>query len=182
MTNPEVAKKNRSQVVILIIALPLMVLFGAYSLIYLAQQEGLRETTNLGEFVNPPVMARELGLTDAVGQPVDGSASWWVWVAAEDCTASCRQALAGLEQLPELLAENAAAVQLALVVGKPAVAPDSEMAATPQQFTSDGEATLADGVYIVDPAGNLILRHALTAPTMAVAEDLKKLLKAQRDG
>ena len=39
MTDQESIKKNRTQVVIMIVALPLMVLFGAYSLIFLAQQE-----------------------------------------------------------------------------------------------------------------------------------------------
>ena len=115
MTDQESIKRNRTQVVIMIVALPLMVLFGAYSLIFLAQQEELRDTTNFGEFVDPPLLAGELGLTDAAGQPVDGRAFWWVWVVASECAAPCRQALDGLAQLRELLAENAAKTQLALV-------------------------------------------------------------------
>ena len=63
------------------VALPLLALFGVYSLIYLAGQDTLLQTTNAGEFVDPPLMARDLGLTDAEGRSVDGSDAWWVWVA-----------------------------------------------------------------------------------------------------
>ena len=177
MTNQEIVKKNRTQVVIMIVALPLMVLFGAYSLIFLAQQEELRDTTNIGEFVDPPVLARELGLTDAAGQPVDGSAFWWVWVAASECAAPCRQALDELARLRELLAEDAAKAQLALVISGSEALPAGTVGAAHQQFSSDGEATLADGVYLVDPAGNLMLRYGLRVDAASVAEDLRKLLK-----
>ena len=177
MTDQESIKKNRTQVVIMIVALPLMVLFGAYSLIFLAQQEELRDTTNFGEFVDPPLLAGELGLTDAAGQPVDGRAFWWVWVVASECAAPCRQALDGLAQLRELLAENAAKTQLALVLKGPGALPASAVGAAHRQFRSAGEATLADGVYLVDPAGNVLLRYDLTAGAVPVAEDLQKLLK-----
>ena len=51
------------------------------------------------------------------------------------------------------------------------------MGAAHQQFRSDGEATLTDGVYLVDPAGNLMLRYGLRVDAASVAEDLRKLLK-----
>lgn len=182
MIDSDVAKRNRTQVIIMVVALPLMVAFGAYSLIFLAQQEGLRATTNLGEFVDPPVSARALGLTDAAGRPVDGSAYWWVWVVAKDCAVPCRQALAGLRQLRELLAENAAKTRLALVINGSGALPASAAGSAYQLFRSDGEETLAEGVYLVDPAGNVMLRYALTAGADPVTEDLKKLLWARPDG
>ena len=182
MADQEIAKKNRAQVVIMVVALPLMVLFGAYSLIFLAQQEELRHTTNFGEFVEPPVLAAELGLTDAAGGPVDGSAFWWVWVVASECAPPCRQALGRLAQLRELLAENAAKMQLALVVKGAGALPVNALGTAPRQFRSDGEATLADGVYLVDPAGNVLLRYGLAVEAAPVAEDLKKLLGARPDG
>lgn len=183
MANQEIVKQNRTQVIIMIVALPLMVLFGAYSLIYLAQQEGLRDTTNLGEFVEPPVLAGELGLIDAAGRPVDGSAYWWVWVVASDCAAPCWRALDGLAQVRELLADNAARTRLALVItGSGALPTNNAVGAVHQRFRSAGEATLTDGVYLVDPAGNVILRYGLTAGAAAVAEDLQKLLGVRPDG
>lgn len=166
----------------MIVALPLMVLFGAYSLIYLAQQEGLRETTNLGEFVDPPVRAHALGLTDAAGQPVEGSAHWWVWMVAEDCAGPCRQALAELAQLPEMLGRKAAQTRLALIINGQGALPAGEAQAGHYSFRSDGEEALANGVYLVDPAGNVMLRYGLTAGAAPVAEDLKKLLNVQSNG
>ncbi len=166
------------------IALPLLALFGVYSLIYLAGQDSLLRTTNAGEFVDPPLMARDLGLSDAEGRPVDGSDAWWVWVAAEDCAAACRQSLAALGPLNERLAEDAGRVRLALVVSgpdgfEPGAASDSRPV---EQFRSTGGQRLADGVYIVDPPGNVVLRYPLDAAVDAVAEDLTRMLKVTRSG
>jgi len=168
------------------IALPLLALFGVYSLIYLAGQDSLLRTTNAGEFVDPPLMARDLGLSDAGGRPVDGSDAWWVWVAAEDCAAVCRQSLAALAPLNERLAEDAGRVRLALVVSgraadlaEPGAASDSKAV---EQFRSAAGQRLADGVYIVDPPGNVVLRYPLAADVDAVAEDLTRMLKVTRGG
>ena len=185
MANREIAKKNRWQVVIMATALPLLALFGVYSLIFLAGQDTLLQTTNAGEFVDPPLMARDLGLSDAEGLPVDGSEAWWVWVAADQCAAACRQALAGLGQLNERLAEEAGRVRLAVVVSGPAG--PFEAGATldsmaVEQFRSAGEQRLADGVYIVDPPGNVVLRYPLEAGVELVAEDLRRMLKVSPSG
>ena len=71
-----IAKRNRPQVIIMLVAFPLLCAFGVYSLIWLAQRDAMMETTNRGDFVDPPVLARELGLSDGTGMPVDGRDSW----------------------------------------------------------------------------------------------------------
>ena len=185
MADREIVRKNRWQVVIMVIALPLLALFAVYSLIFLAGQDTLLQTTNAGEFVDPPLMARDLGLTDAQGRPVDGSDAWWVWVAVDKCAAACRQAVAVLGSLNGRLAEHAGRVRLALVVSEPADLFESgasldSMAVEP--FRSAGEQRLADGIYIVDPPGNVVLRYPLEVGIDAVAEDLKKMLKVTRSG
>ena len=185
MVDREVAKKNRWQVVIMATALPLLALFGVYSLIYLAGQDTLLQTTNAGEFVDPPLMARDLGLSDAEGRPVDGSDAWWVWVAAEDCAAACRRSLTALGRLSEPLAEDAGRVRLAVVVSGPAGIFESGAALDSmavEQFRSTGEQRLADGIYIVDPPGNVVLRYAMETDVDLVAEDLKRMLKVTRSG
>ena len=161
------------------VALPLLALFGVYSLIYLAGQDTLLQTTNAGEFVDPPLMARDLGLSDAAGRPVDGSDAWWVWVAADDCAAACRQAIEALGRLKDRLAEDAGRVRLAVVAAGPGAALDSMVV---EQFRSTGEQRLADGIYIVDPPGNVVLRYPLEAEVDAVAEDLISMLKVTRSG
>lgn len=167
------------------VALPILALFGVYSLIYLAGQDTLLQTTNAGEFVDPPLMARDLGLSDAEGRPVDGSDAWWVWVAADDCDVGCRHALATLGRLKDQLAENAGRVRLAVVVSGPADSFESGAALDSmvvEQFRSTGEQRLTDGVYIVDPPGNVVLRYPLEAGVDVVAEDLKRMLKVTRSG
>jgi hypothetical protein len=42
--------------------------------------------------------------------------------------------------------------------------------------------SLAEGVYIVDPLGNLVLRYPPQAPAADVLEDLKKLLRVSQIG
>ncbi|MCZ0943722.1 MAG: hypothetical protein OXJ53_11755 [Gammaproteobacteria bacterium] len=185
MVDREIVKKNRWQVVIMAVALPILALFGVYSLIYLAGQDTLLQTTNVGEFVDPPLMARDLGLSDAEGRAVDGSDAWWVWVAAEDCAAACQQSLVALGRLSERLAENADRVRLAVVVFGPADSFESGAALdsmATEQFRSTSEQRLADGVYIVDPPGNVVLRYPLEADVDVVAEDLIRMLKVTRSG
>ena len=185
MADQEIVRKNRWQVVIMVIALPLLALFAVYSLIFLAGQDKLLQTTNAGEFVDPPLMARDLGLTDAEGRPVDGSDAWWVWVAADDCAAACRQALAELESLSDRLAEDAGRVRSALVVSEPADLFESGAtldSVAVEPFRSAGEQRLADGIYIVDPPGNVVLRYPLDAELDVVAQDLRKMLKVSRSG
>ena len=169
----------------MVVALPILALFGVYSLIYLAGQDTLLQTTNAGEFVDPPLMARDLGLSDAEGRPIDGSDAWWVWVAAEDCAAACQRSLAEFGRLNERLAQNAGRVRLALVVSGPADSFESGAALDSmavEQFRSTGEQRLADGIYIVDPPGNVVLRYPLEAGVDAVSEDLIRMLKVTRSG
>ena len=161
------------------VALPILALFGVYSLIYLAGQDTLLQTTNAGEFVDPPLMARDLGLSDAEGRAVDGSDAWWVWVAAEDCAAACRPAVEALGRLKDQLAEDAGRVRFAVVAAGPGATLDSMVV---EQFRSTGEQRLADGIYIVDPPGNVVLRYPLKAEVDAVAEDLIRMLKVTRSG
>lgn len=158
----------------MVFALPLLALFAIYSLIFLAGQDTLLQTTNAGEFVDPPLMARDLGLSDAEGHPVDGSDSWWVWVAADDCAAACREALARLAGLNDRLGEQAGRVRLAAVIAGPSVVLEPGAA---QWFRSAGEQRLAEGVYIVDSVGNVVLRYATETSVDAVVEDLMKMLK-----
>ena len=161
------------------VALPILALFGVYSLIYLAGQDTLLQPTNAGEFVDPPLMARDLGLSDAEGRAVDGSDAWWVWVVADDCAAACRPAVEALGRLKDQLAEYAGRVRFAVVATGPGATLDSMVV---EQFRSTGEQRLADGIYIVDPPGNVVLRYPLEADADVVAEDLIRMLKVTRSG
>ncbi len=160
-------------------AFPLLCAFGVYSLIWLAERGALFSTTNQGAFVDPPVLARELGLLDEAGLVVDGRDGWWVWLATTDCTEACLGALEVMRGLRQRLNEHAERLRLALV--RPpqsnALPPAGQFPQT-RRFTSAGEKALAAGIYLVDPAGNVVLRYPLDSPVSPILEDLERLLEA----
>ena len=162
----------------MLVALPLLVVFGVYSLIWLAGRDTLFETTNRGEFVDPPVLARELGLRDGSGAPVDGSGTWWVWLVTPDCGAACERLLAEIEDLGQRLREDGGRVRHALVTGQAPESPSPPYhhLGTPR-FLSGGGKTLAEGIYLVDPVGNVVLKYSLDMGTGSIMEDLARLLE-----
>ena len=178
----QVARRNRPQVIIMAVAFPVLLIFGIYSLVWLAQQDTLLETTNRGEFVDPPLLARELGLADGSGMPVDGSGSWWVWLVTADCMSACEGALQEMRILQERMYDHADAVRQALVTP-----PDTGSLPSPDRyprvlrFTSDGDKALDEGVYLVDPAGNVVLRYPADTRSQPIFEDLGRLLEVDED-
>lgn len=182
MAKKEILLKNRRQVVIMAITLPLLAFFATYSLIYLAGQDSLLETTNQGEFVDPPLMARDIGLVDAAGGGVDGSDRWWVWVMVRECAAACQTALDALAGLPDQMPQPAPPVQLALVMnGQGSWLAGGRGPAFARLRATAGQG-LADGVYVVDPPGNVILRYGLDAGPAPLIEDLTKMLRTTSSG
>ena len=182
MTNKQVAKKNRTQVITMVIAFPLLVAFGVYSLIWLAGRDTLFQTTNRGEFVDPPVLARELGLRDESGAPVDGSGTWWVWLVTPDCAAACERSLEDLGGLGRRLHDQAHRVRQALVTGRaPSSLPAPDHHPQMPRFTSDGEKTLEEGIYLVDSAGNVVLKYPFETRSQPILEDLVRLLEVPED-
>ncbi len=174
----KVAKRNRPQVIIMAVAFPLLAAFGVYSLVFLAERDSLLDTTNRGEFVDPPLLARELGLDDGSGMPVDGSGTWWVWLVTEGCAASCERSLQEMGSLQERLYEHGGRIRQALVM-PPEAEPLPPPGRYPQvlRFTSDGEKALDGGIYLVDPVGNVVLRYPADSPAQPILEDLARLLE-----
>ena len=179
MADSQTAKQNRPQVIIMLIALPLISAFAVYSLIFLAQRDALFQTTNQGEFVDPPVLARHLELHDASGAPVDGSGRWWLWLVRMECDAACEATLAGLQQLHGQLGTDAGRVRRAFI------SPDESGfrqlgGRFPEllRLVANGERRLEEGAYIVDPLGSVLLRYPADTQPEPVQEDLARLLEA----
>ena len=183
MADKRIASKNRPQIIIMLVAFPLLVVFGTHSLVWLAERDTLLETTNRGAFVDPPLLARELGLRDAAGAVVDGSGVWWVWVATADCAAACERSLTAMRELRRRLRDHADPVRQALVT-KPyadSLPPPGRYPET-RHFISDSDKALEEGVYLVDPVGNVVLRYPLDTGHQPVLEDLARLLEVPEDG
>ena len=182
LADEEIVKKNRMQVLIMLVALPLLSVFAVYSLVWLANRDTLLETTNRGRFVDPPVLARELALRDGSGEPMDGSGTWWVWVVTPDCDAACERSLDAMRALRHGLYDHADKVRHALVTGRnPAAVPAPGRYPWTAHFTSSGEKALDAGIYLVDPPGNVVLRYPADTQARPVLEDLVRLLEVPED-
>ena len=182
MVDEKGARKNRTQVIIMLVAFPLLSVFAVYSLVWLANRDTLLQTTNRGDFVDPPVLARELGLRNASGAIVDGSGTWWVWLVNRDCNAACERSLDEIETLRRGLYEQAQDVRHALVTGRNAESvPPPGRYPRIFRFTSDGEKSLDEGIYLVDAAGNVVLHYPADTLAQPVLEDLVRLLEVPGD-
>ena len=147
------------------------VLGGSYGLFLYAQSGGSWGTTNNGEFVRPATSAADLGVE---GFETEGR--WWLWLATERCDAACDDMLDKLQALHILLNRESDRVSRALLsAGTPSV-DDEHLAKHPRP------AGLKEGIYIVDPLGNLVFRYASDSDPKLVLEDLKKLLKLSQIG
>jgi cytochrome oxidase Cu insertion factor (SCO1/SenC/PrrC family) len=163
-------------------AISLLTLGGAYALFYAAREGGVWGTTNQGAFVVPPLTVADLGLSDESGRLLTEGGTWWLWVAApEGCDNACETAVHQLRQLHILLNKDADRVQRGLVSGsgqRPAV-----LDAYPRLVPLTGQAAkLEQGIYIVDPIGNLVFFYPLDEAGKPVLDDLKKLLKLSQIG
>lgn len=163
-------------------ALGFLTLGAAYALFYSAQEGGVWSTTNNGSFVEPPLTVADLGLVDGQGRPITEGKTWWLWVVApQGCEAVCKTALHQLRQLHVLLNKDADRVQRALVTldsRAPAV-----MEEYPRlQHLSGSAPALDQGIYVIDPIGNLVFFYPLADAGKAVLDDLKRLLKLSQIG
>ena len=163
-------------------AIALVTLGGAYALFYAAREGGVWSTTNHGTFVDPPITVAELGLADGSGAALREGGTWWLWVVARGpCEGDCAAALVQLRALHVLLNKDAGRVQRALVTGIGAVPAD--VADQPGLVLLTGALDrLEDGIYLVDPIGNLVLRYPYVDAGKPVLEDLKRLLKLSQIG
>ncbi len=158
-------------------------LIGAYALFSLARTVGVWGTTNNGEFVRPSLTVADLVLVDALGNQPTAGPTWWLWVsAAERCDAGCRDALHQLRQLHVLLNKDAPRLRRMLVTG-PGFRAQTVLADYPDmQHLEAAGGQLRDGIYIVDPIGNLVFYYSFAEAGKPVLEDLRQLLKVSQIG
>lgn len=180
-TKTDATKKNR-RLLLAMFGIAFLSLGASYLLFYSAQEDGVWGTTNQGTFVDPPLTVAELGLKDSTGQQLTEGFTWWLWVVAADgCDQECETAVHQLRQLHVLLNKDADRLQRALVT-KPGLAP-AVLGNYPNLDHLTGDLNgLSEGIYLVDPIGNLVLFYPLSDAGKPVLTDLKKLLKLSQIG
>lgn len=173
---PSSSKGRRQLVVIMTIAL--LTLGGSYLLFYLASTQGGWGTTNNGEFVQPPVQTSELGWP---AEFTEGN--WWLWVVSENgCPEACTQAVKDMRALHILLSKEAGRVRRSVSVLDGPVPALPEAYPKLERIMLPAGRSVREGVYVIDPHGNLVFRYAIDGNPKAVLEDLKKLLKVSQIG
>ena len=181
MVDVSAIKKNRVQVVIMLIALPLLSVGAGWVLFYLQGNVTL-ETTNQGTFVDGVTVA-ELELQDPDGTVMHEGGSWWIWMVDEQCASACEETLAGLRQLHVRLNKDAPRVRRALVAENLEVNPALREHFPELVFLKAPAADVLErGVYIVDPIGNVVFRYPARTPPQPVLNDLQRLLKVSQIG
>jgi len=148
--------------------------------------------TAKGDLLVPPLDAR----------PLLGESGKWqlVLVADEGCSSSCREVVYYAHQAHQALGKDRQRLRRQMVVlTQPDLAAremlrdlDMEMIKTTELQlreifppSSWSAASLANSIFIVDPHGNLILRHPMVSDidkAKDLVKDLKKLLRASRIG
>ncbi len=162
-----------------------MSLVGAYGLFVVVSNGAVWGTTNQGQFVQPPMTADDVALTDEQGLGFAPDEVWWLWlVEPGDCEQQCQHALSQLRQLHVLLNKDAVRIRRAFLTSAGRLPASARLFEQyPQLVRLTGSLSrLSRGVYIVDPIGNLVLWYPLIDAGSPVLDDLKRLLKVSQIG
>ncbi|RDE24522.1 hypothetical protein DV711_02740 [Motiliproteus coralliicola] len=147
------------------------------------------QRVNQGMLVDPQQPPFELRLRD--GQVFEAQGRWQLLLFVTACDGACRQWQHQLTQLHTLLGRDrdrvgyqlvmpSAAAQLSASDTAPASEINTEHTAIP--LFSPQATPEIQGLWLVDPLGNRVLRYRLDQPAKAVLKDLKRLLKVSRIG
>ena len=171
---------NRTQLIAIVLIAALS-LGGSYALFYYTRSSGEFATTNHGEFVVPPSTVAQLGW-EVEGRNSTGR-RWWVWTVASTCDEVCRASIKNMRAVHILLNKEAGRVRRGITTTMQEPLP-AWTAAYPKltQVSVAQPERVAEGIYIVDPNGNLVFFYPLGTDPKSVLEDLKKLLEVSQIG
>jgi len=153
-------------------------LAASHGAFYLAKNDGVWGTTNNGQFVTAGVT------TSSLGWSVEGDQRrWWLWMVTPECPSSCQAQVKRLQALHKLLNRDMDRLRRGYTGGDSHTLPQwrSEFPglATIDVASREG---IENGLYIVDPNGNLVFHYPLDVNPKLVLQDLKKLLKVSQIG
>lgn len=152
---------------------------GSYLLFFSAKSGSSWGTTNNGAFVQPPVTVQQLDWRTIENVPLDTSGQWWLWTVSDQCSDSCEQALQKLRAAHILLNREAKRVRRGVTTGSAFVTPEDQPDLV-RIGASGGR--MDEGIYIVDPNGNLVFFYPLDINPKLLLADLKRLLKVSQIG
>ena len=178
MQQQTVKNSGRRQLTIILV-MALFSLGGSYLLFFSAKSGSSWGTTNNGAFVQPPVTVQQLDWRSIENVPLGTSGQWWLWTVSDQCRDSCRQALQKLRAAHILLNREAKRVRRGVTTGSAFVKPEDQPDLV--RIAASG-GRMDEGIYIVDPNGNLVFFYPLDINPKLLLADLKRLLKVSQIG
>ena len=178
MQQQTVKNSGRRQLTIILV-MALFSLGGSYLLFFSAKSGSSWGTTNNGAFVQPPVTVQQLDWRSIENVPLGTSGQWWLWTVSDQCRDSCRQALQKLRAAHILLNREAKRVRRGVTTGADFVTPEDQPDLV--RIAASG-GRMDEGIYIVDPNGNLVFFYPLDINPKLLLADLKRLLKVSQIG
>ena len=174
---PTRASGRRQLTIILVMAL--FSLGGSYALFFSAKSGASWGTTNNGAFVQPATTVTGLGWVTPEKAPLATSGQWWLWTVADQCDVSCVGALQKLRAAHILLNREAKRVRRGVTTSLTFAMPEDQPDLQRILITNGA---MDEGIYIVDPNGNLVFFYPLDINPKLLLADLKKLLKVSQIG
>lgn len=198
----KMSSANRSRVTLVLIAalfaLPLVV---AWVMNFYFQDWRPTATSNYGELVIPVRLVERTGMTAMNGEKLDESFfrdKWTlVYIGAANCPDTCQQNLYKIRQVRLAQGKNIDRIQRLMLVtdtipdnfeaakhypGMVFASPASKNAIQVFDPALESGGTGAERIYLVDPAGNLMMQYPANADPSGMKKDLEKLLKASYIG
>lgn len=204
--SPELARKNRRLLLILLASFVVPFLIGdlAYRMEWYKGAQ-----VNKGQLMDPPASFADFQARDERGTRLDSGfakKSWWLlYVVPPQCEAACRNRLFQMRQVRRALGKEAERVKQVLVMS--ASSTPAVEALLQEEFSGfmrvhaeaenldsalkgvTAQASRAGQLYIMDPMGWIMLAYAAEPDEKAsvvkaeeILQDLRKLLKASRIG
>ncbi|MEH6823446.1 MAG: hypothetical protein V7629_05995 [Motiliproteus sp.] len=139
---------------------------------------------NQGQLVLTPTAVASWQLRVSDGEPWQGQGRWQLLLVVERCEDGCLAWQYTLGQLHKALGRDRQRVERQLVLPRAAAegVTANGVIANKAVFVSAGVAASNQGIWLVDPLGNLVLRYRLDQPPQALFKDLKRLLKVSNVG
>jgi cytochrome oxidase Cu insertion factor (SCO1/SenC/PrrC family) len=191
------ARRRGRRSLLILAAIFLLPVFAAFALYYgkLWRPAGL---ASKGELIQPARPLAATGLRHADGAPASGdvlSGKWSVvYIGDGACDADCRTALVFARQSRLALNNEMTRVQRVFLATGNCCATDylaaehtglialDASSAAAQALLTQFPANHRSSLYIVDPRGNLMMRHDAAHTSKDLLTDLKKLLKLSHIG
>lgn len=119
------------------------------------------------------------------GETFNNQDRWQLLLVVTRCAADCEQWLQQMRQLHTLLGRDRGRVDYQLVLPpKDVSSAQISKGLTPPRTPIFSEQATADnqGLWLLDPLDNSVLRYRLDQPAKSILKDLKRLLKVSRIG